>query len=88
MTFPEFQRQVEWWQSYFAKMSLKAYIIGVLYYPGLPDVYKIVCTLIPQHFNVILSAKPVWPNMTTIPYMLRVSLNQDLIDEKIDLKRA
>jgi len=40
MTFPAFDRQVEWCQSYFTKMSLKAYIwkIGVLYYPWLPDV--------------------------------------------------
>jgi len=39
MTFPDFQRQMEWCQSYFTKISLKAYIwtIGVLYYPGLPD---------------------------------------------------
>jgi len=40
LTFPEFQRQIEWCQNYFTKMSLKAYIpkIGVLYYPGFPDV--------------------------------------------------
>ena len=36
MTFPDFQRQMEWCQSYFTKMSLKAYIqkIWALYYPG------------------------------------------------------
>jgi len=40
MTFPDFQKQVGWCQSYFAKISLKPYIykIGVLCYPGLPDV--------------------------------------------------
>ena len=36
MTFPDFQRQMELCQSYFTKMSLKAYIqkIWALYYPG------------------------------------------------------
>jgi len=40
MTFPDFQRQVEWCRSYFAKVSLKGYIqkIGILYFPGLLDV--------------------------------------------------
>jgi len=44
MNFPDFQRQVEWCQSYFAKMSLKAYTMenwgrpSIGYYPGLPDV--------------------------------------------------
>jgi len=39
MTLPDFQRKVEWWQSYFTKMSLKAYVqkIGALCYSGLPD---------------------------------------------------
>jgi len=36
MTFPDFQRQMEWCQSYFTTMSLKAYAkdIWVLYYYG------------------------------------------------------
>ena len=36
MTFPYFQRQMAWCQSYFTKMSLKAYIykIEVTYCPG------------------------------------------------------
>jgi len=29
MTFPDFQGLMEWYQSYFAKMSLKAYIGGI-----------------------------------------------------------
>ena len=40
MNFPDFQRQMEWCQSYFTNMSLKAYIlkIWVRYYPRLRDV--------------------------------------------------
>ena len=48
MTFPNFQRRMEWCQNYFAKMSLKAYIggIGVLYHPWLPDMCQISDTLL------------------------------------------
>jgi len=40
MTFPDFQRQMEWCQSYFTKMSLKAHIqdVWVQCYPWLLDV--------------------------------------------------
>jgi len=40
MTFPDFQRQIEWCQSYITNISLKAYKskIGIIYYSGLPDV--------------------------------------------------
>jgi len=33
--------------------------------PIFPDVQKISGTLLPKDFNLILSAKPVWPNRTT-----------------------
>jgi len=67
MTFPGFQRLVEWCQNYFAKMTLKAYIGGIRvpYHPWLPDMYQISDTLRSQHFNANLSAKPIWPDMTT-----------------------
>ena len=45
-------------------MSLKA-CIGVPYHPWLPDMYHISDTLRRQHFNAILSAKRIWPDMTT-----------------------
>jgi len=64
MTFPDFQRLMEWCQNYFAKMSLKA-CIGVPYHPCLPDMYQISDALLSQHFDAILSAKPIWPDMTT-----------------------
>jgi len=40
MTFPDFQRQMDWYQSSFPNMSLTAYKqkIGALYYLGLSDV--------------------------------------------------
>jgi len=43
MTFPDFQRLMEWCQIFFAKMRLKAYIggRGVPYHPLLPDMYQI-----------------------------------------------
>jgi len=49
MTFPNYQRQIEWCQSYFTKLSLEACIqkIGVLYNPGLPGVEQILCNLLP-----------------------------------------
>jgi len=67
MTFPDFQRLMEWYQSFFTKMSLKACRgdIGVLHHPWLPGMYQIPDTLLSQHFNAILSAKPIWPDMTT-----------------------
>jgi len=58
---------MEWCQNYFAKISLKAYIggTGIPYHSLLPDMYQISDTLLSQHFNAILSAKPIWPEMTT-----------------------
>ena len=44
MTFPDFQRLMEWCWNYFAKLSLKAYI-GVPCHPLLPDMYQISDTL-------------------------------------------
>jgi len=40
MTFPDFQKQMEWCQSYFTNMSLNAYQQKFvrLYHPGFPDV--------------------------------------------------
>jgi len=40
MTFPDFQRQMAWCQSYFTEMFLKTYIykIGILILPWLRDV--------------------------------------------------
>jgi len=40
MAFPDAQREMKWCQSYFTKMTLKAYIfeIWVLYFQWLPDV--------------------------------------------------
>jgi len=35
------------------------------YHPWLPDMYQISDTLLRQHFNAILSVKPIWPDMTT-----------------------
>jgi len=48
-------------------MSLKAYVggIDVPYHPWLPDMCQISDTLLSQHFNANLSAKPIWPDMTT-----------------------
>jgi len=64
MTFPDFQRLMEWCQSYFAKMSLKAYM-GVYGYHTTHG-YLIMCQIYYiQHVNAIFSAKPIWPDMTS-----------------------
>jgi len=39
--------------------------VWVPYHPWLPDMYQISDTLLRQHFNAILSAKLIWPDMTT-----------------------
>jgi len=64
---------MEWCQNYIANMSLKAYIggIGVPYHPLLPDMYQISDTLRSQHFNAILSAKPIWSDMTTDTFYVK-----------------
>jgi len=38
---------------------------GVPYHTWLPDMYQISDNLLSQHFNAILSAKPIWPGTTT-----------------------
>jgi len=47
MTFPDFQRLIEWCQNYFAKITLKVYKggKGITYHPLLPDMYQISDTL-------------------------------------------
>jgi len=56
MTFPYFQRQVEWCQSYFIKMSLKAYIV-----------YRKLCYYTTQGYLMCnkFCVERVWPNVTT-----------------------
>jgi len=51
VTFTDFQRQTEW----YLPESLCAGNMGTVL-PWLPYVYQNFGTLLPQHFNVILSA--------------------------------
>jgi len=51
MTFTNFQRQTEW----YLPETLCAGNMGTVL-PWLPNVYQNFGTLLPQHFNVILSA--------------------------------
>jgi len=75
---------------FFAKMSLKAYVggIGLPYHPWLPDMYQIWDTLLSHHFNAILSAKHIWPDMATDTLCVKILPTPWLYMKKMGLTRA
>jgi len=63
MTLPDFQKQVEWCQSYFAKMSLEAYTENW----GTISPMLSSCAVNFVRFATLTfqSEKRVWPNLTS-----------------------
>ena len=68
MTFPDFQRRVEWCQSYFRKMFPKAFRkLGYYATQGYLMCNNFCAPYYTLKFqcDFTVSAKPVWPNMTS-----------------------
>jgi len=71
MTFLIFRNK--WNGARIILQSLKAceQKIVALYYPALPDMRNILCTLLLCNYNVILSAKHFAPDMTSKTFNVR-----------------